>query len=86
MGGRRGAEAVIAFGLLLRIKLEQVKSRITVTAGCHKCFHPAACSAALGARSNVHSLIGTLGKWKQKHTGWCEVPPFCSLTELCQCG
>lgn len=36
----RAAKAVIAFGLLLRIKLKQVKSRVAVTTGHHECFHP----------------------------------------------
>lgn len=41
----------------------------------------AACSAALDARANVQSLIGTLVKWEWRQLSACAAPDLCLRTE-----
>lgn len=62
------AQAVIAFGLLLRIKLKQVKSRVAVTTGHHKCCRPSCMLRPFKTLDLMCTLMGTLVEGKAENT------------------
>lgn len=62
------AQAVIAFGLLLRIKLKQVKSKVAVRTGHHKRCCPSCTLRPFKTLDLMCTLMGTLVKGQVENT------------------